>query len=281
MCATSPKDGAPGRSACCNDDGTRPPPCWPVVYVVATLALGYRDLTPLVVMAVGIGLNRDWIALGNEKGARSAAPAAVQGILLVTLALFASSASPSFAPAVAYGAGLVLSIILNPLPPREPEGVAPDQVDGWMLLAVLSNQVMSSADTLLLAFFASASVAGIYAAVYRLPNGWLALLVIVRGSLLPLATSVRREHPDQMGALRRSSMRWSCLSSLVLIAAMPVVYWLHPGHLRPRVPVGSVAGGAPAPGHRSGHCVIAAAPPLPGVRPRPALRLVPARPPRC
>jgi O-antigen/teichoic acid export membrane protein len=199
-----------------------------VVYVVATLALGYRDLTPLVVMAVGIGLNRDWIALGNEKGARSAAPAAVQGILLVGLALFASSASPSFAPAVAYGAGLVLSVILNPLPPREPEGVEPDQVDGWMLLAVLSNQVMSSADTLLLAFFASASVAGIYAAVYRLPNGWLALLVIVRGSLLPLATSVRREHPDQMGALRRSSMRWSCLSSLVLIAAMPVVYWCIP-----------------------------------------------------
>ena len=58
-----------------------------------------------------------------------------------------------------------------------------------MLLAILANQILSSADTLMVAFFAGVTDAGIYAAVYRLPNAWLALLVILRSArLLPMAT---------------------------------------------------------------------------------------------
>ena len=199
-----------------------------VAYIAGCFALGYAELSPLVIVAVSIGLNRDWIALGNERGGRSAAPSAVQGALLLAIALVASTSAPTLAVAVAYGAGLVMSITLNPLPPLEPEGVDIDHVDNWMLLAVISNQVMSSADTIFLAIMASASTAGIYAAIYRFPNAWLAALVIVRGSLLPIATSVRQNHPEQFHALRTASLRWGARAALVLVLITPVVYWAVP-----------------------------------------------------
>ncbi|MCU1496688.1 MAG: polysaccharide biosynthesis protein [Acidimicrobiales bacterium] len=198
-------------------------------YVAVTLGLGVARLTPLVVMLVGIGLNRDWIALGQEKGGRSAAPTALQGLLLAVLAFASTSDTLALAVAVSYGAGLVLSILLNPLPkgpPEEPDAV--DEVDGWMLLAVISNQVLSSADTFLIAGLMSASAAGVYAAVYRLPNGWLALLVIIRGGLLPLATSLLRTDVAQFRALRRTSLRWGAISGGALLVLTPLFFFAIP-----------------------------------------------------
>lgn len=202
------------------------------VYVSATLLLGMPRLAPLVFMLIGIGLNRDWIALGREQGRRSAAPAALQGLLLAGLALVSTSATLAVAVAVSYGAGLALSIALNPLPRaaggNDDASGAVDHVDGWMLLAVVSNQVLSSVDTFLIAAMMSASDAGVYAAVYRLPNAWLALLVIVRGGLLPLATSLLRTDPDQFRALRATSLRWGLRGCLALLALTPLVYLLIP-----------------------------------------------------
>lgn len=197
-----------------------------LAYLAVVFSLGLPRLAPLVFMLVGIGLNRDWIALGQERGGRSAAPAALQGLLLAGLALVSTSATLALAVAVSYGAGLALSIALNPLPRREGKTGAEevDEVDGWMLLAVVSNQVLSSVDTFLIAGLLSASKAGIYAAVYRIPNGWLALLVIIRGGLLPLATSLLRTNPDQFRVLRRTSLRWGVRSGAALLALTPVLY---------------------------------------------------------
>ncbi|CAN5773919.1 hypothetical protein BH10ACT1_BH10ACT1_30900 [soil metagenome] len=196
-------------------------------YLVGAGLSGHGRLMPLVVMILCIGLNRDWIALGREQGARSGLPALVQGLTMVSLALVSTAGHPEVAPSVAYGCGLVLSLALNRLPrlrPQDEEADAPAPVDGWMLVAVLANQVLSTTDTFLIALLLTASKAGIYSAVYRLPNGWLALLVILRGGLLPLATSVRREHPEQFAGLRRSSLRWSAGSAAVLLALIPLSY---------------------------------------------------------
>ncbi len=193
-----------------------------VVYLVGAAAAGRPRLMPLVVMLVCIGLNRDWIALGREKGARSGLPALMQGLVMLGIALVSSASQPAVAPTLAYGCGLLLSISLNRLPPAEQGGGT--SVDGWMLMAVLATQVLSSADTFLITAFLSASSAGIYAAVYRFPNGWLALLVILRGGLLPLATSIRRDHPEQFDVLRRASLRWSTRSAIGLVGLIPVFY---------------------------------------------------------
>lgn len=192
------------------------------VYLAAVGLAGRPHLMPLVVMLLCLGLNRDWIALGRERGALSGFPALVQGIVMLAIAAVSTASSPEVAPTVAYGVGLVLSLALNRLPAAEPGGST--DVDGWMLLAVLANQVLSSADTFLIAAFLSASSAGIYSAIYRLPNGWLALLVILRGGLLPLATSIRRDHPEQFAGLRRSSLRWSARSGLALAVLIPISY---------------------------------------------------------
>lgn len=199
-----------------------------VAYVSATLALGYPRLAPLVAMLIGIGLNRDWIALGQEKGGRSALPTAVQGVLLALVAIPSTPNTLAVAVAVAYGTGLALSIALNPLPKPTGPADGDDQVDGWMLFAVLSNQILSSADTFMIAVMLSASSAGIYAAVYRLPNGWLALLVIIRGGLLPLATSLLHTDVEQFRELRKTSIRWGVRAGLVLVALIPVFFFLIP-----------------------------------------------------
>jgi O-antigen/teichoic acid export membrane protein len=193
-----------------------------VGYVVGAIAAGHPRLTPLVVVLMGIGLNRDWISLGREKGARSGFPAAVQGLVMMGAALLSSTSQPALAPTLAYACGLALSIVLNRLPPAEPGGET--AVDGWMLMAVVANQVLTSGDTFLITAFMSASSAGIYAAVYRLPNGWLAMLTIFRGGMLPLATTIWREHREQFAGLRRLSMRWSARAALGLVVLIPLIY---------------------------------------------------------
>jgi O-antigen/teichoic acid export membrane protein len=102
-----------------------------------------------------------------------------------------------------------------------------------MLLAILSNQVLSSADTFLLAALGPVSRVGVYAAVYRLPNGWLALLVILRGGLLALATSTLRDDPGRFLQLRRSSLRWSTIAGGALVAVIPLAFVAIPVVLGP------------------------------------------------
>jgi len=191
------------------------------LYLAGAALTAHGDLLILVAMLLSIGLNRDWIALGREQGARSAFPTFVQGSVLLAVAVGGPRSMPALGASVAYAVSLVLSLALNRVP-RSPAGSY--RVDGWMMLAILSNQVLSTADTFLLASLGSVSLAGIYAAVYRLPNGWLALLVILRGGLLALATTTLRDNPRQFLQLRRSSLRWSVIGGATLVAAIPLAF---------------------------------------------------------
>jgi O-antigen/teichoic acid export membrane protein len=198
------------------------------LYLLAITLLGNRSLLGLVTILISIGLNRDWVALGLERGGRAGAPIFAQGALLLGIAVLAPTTQPAWAPSVAYAVSLLLSLALNRLPPdpnRTQIGATGLRtVDGWMLLAILSNQLLSSADTTLLAVLGSASMAGIYAAVYRLPNGWLALLVILRSSLLPMATTTWRTDRAAFFALRRTSLRWSAMAGAALAGLTPITF---------------------------------------------------------
>jgi O-antigen/teichoic acid export membrane protein len=191
------------------------------VYIAGAVLTGHSDLIILVTVMASIGLNRDWVALGRERGARSALPIFVQGMVLLAVAAAGPTSMPALAASVAYAASLVLSLGLNRVPRAEHGSFA---VDGWMLLAILSGNILSTADTFLLAALGSASLAGIYSAVYRFPNGWLAMLVILRGGLLPMATTALRDDPRQFLRLRRSSLRWSTMAAAALVAATPLAF---------------------------------------------------------
>ena len=191
------------------------------LYVAGASLTGHTDLLMLVVVVPSIGLNRDWVSLARERGARSALPICVQGLVLLVIAALGPTSMPALASSMGYALSLALSLALNRLPKSPPGSY---KVDGWMLLAILSGNVLSTADTFLLASLGSASLAGIYTAVYRLPNGWLALLVILRGSLLPMATMALRDDPRQFLQLRRSSLRWSTIGGVVLVATIPLAF---------------------------------------------------------
>ena len=93
---------------------------------------------------------------------------------------------------------------------------------------MLANQITSSTDTVLLNFLRSASQAGIYAAVYRIPNGWLAALALMMGSLLPMATSSHHEDREGHLQLRSRSLRLSAIGALLILAVTPLSVWLVP-----------------------------------------------------
>jgi O-antigen/teichoic acid export membrane protein len=200
---------------------------WPLaaLYVTIAAATGHGQLVILVTLLLSIGLNRDWVSLGRERGARSAFPSCVQGVLLLAIAVAGPTSMPALGPAIAYAVALLLSLSLNRLPPGRSGSY---RVDGWMMLAVVSGQVLSTADTFLLASLGTVSMAGIYSAVYRLPNGWLALLVILRGGLLALATTTLRDDPREFLRLRRASLQAGLAGGVVLVAIIPVAFFAVP-----------------------------------------------------
>jgi O-antigen/teichoic acid export membrane protein len=191
------------------------------LYAIGATLSGHSDLLMLVAVVPSIGLNRDWVSLARERGARSALPIFMQGLVLLVIAAVGPTSVPALAASTGYAVSLALSLALNRLPKSPPGSY---RVDGWMLLAILSGNILSTADTFLLASLGSAALAGIYTAVYRLPNGWLALLVILRGSLLPMATMALRDDPRQFLRLRRSSLRWSTIGGVVLVATIPLAF---------------------------------------------------------
>ena len=196
-------------------------------YVGGAILSGSARLAPMAVVIACLGLSRDWLSLGQERGLRSAIPVAVQGASILAAALVLPvTRHPALPVAIGYGAAVVLSIALNRLPDG-PRGRVVG-LDAWMLLAIMSTQVMSTLDTILLAALRSTHEAGVYAAIYRLPNGWVALLIIVMYGLLPVVTRSLRDDPASIGALRRSLLRWSLPASLALLALAPAAYVLVP-----------------------------------------------------
>ena len=86
----------------------------------------------------------------------------------------------------------------------------------------------STVDALLLGLLRSSSEAGIYAAINRLPNAWIALLTALMFGALPVTTRAAAEDPVAYRRLRRQSTKASALLGLLVVAAAPVAYVLVP-----------------------------------------------------
>jgi O-antigen/teichoic acid export membrane protein len=218
-----------------------------LAYVAAVVALGYFGLVPLIACIAGRGLNRDWLALGREQGTRAGITSLAQGALIAVGVLFVGSLfGASLVIGVAYTVGALLSILLNRLKHRRSGNWS--SVEGWLLLANLSDQVFQTVDTLVLALLIGASTAGIYSAVYRAPNAWMTVVGLVITGFLPGVTRRLRSDPRQLELMRRQALRIGGACALLVVASIPIAYRL--------VPV--VLGDAYEPG-RGPMCILLAA----------------------
>jgi O-antigen/teichoic acid export membrane protein len=198
-----------------------------LAYIAVVLTLGFAALVPLIACIAGRGLNRDWLALGREQGTRAGITSLVQGSVLVVGVLFVGSLlGASLIIGTAYGMSALVSISLNRLAHRRAGNRPP--VEGWLLLASLSDQVFQTADTLLLAILVGASAAGVYSAVYRVPNAWMTVVGLVIIGFLPGVTRRLRTDPEQIAILRRRALKIGSTLALLVVASIPVAYLLVP-----------------------------------------------------
>lgn len=196
-------------------------------YIALAVILGKPELSVLAVTLAARGLNRDWLSLGSQRGARAGLPSVLQGAVIVLAAVLVTSLGwAAGALALGYGSGLALSLLLNPLPTEAGDDRA--SIDGWVLAAVLADQMTASSDTAMLTFLRSARDAGIYAAVYRIPNACVTLIGLTLVGLIPAtARTLARDH-SRLQALRRRALRVGLLAGGAVLATIPVSYFLVP-----------------------------------------------------
>ncbi len=196
----------------------------PILFVAFVAGSGALEpwLWPVGVVVLNRGLNRDWVALGDERGLRSAIPSAVQGLALVAAAaaVRGDRGDAAVAIAVGYGAGLIVSLLLNRVPPGTRGRL---RTGDWLVAGSLGDQVSLTADVLLLSWLRSARDAGVYAAAYRLPNAWNTAVGLAVGAMVPAVTSTLEDQPGMLRYLRRRLLRWSCSLGLLLAVAAPAI----------------------------------------------------------
>lgn len=201
--------------------------------VLLAIVTQRADLAPVAVVALSIGMNRDWIGLGREQGARAGLPILLQGATIAVGAAFAGSTSQgAFVVAAGYGTSLIVSLLLNRLSAEDESG-SPARPDHWLLVALLANQATSTFDIVMLGPLAGSARAGIYSAVYRFPNAFIALLGSVIGAFSPIATATRHESGEAHFALIRRAMILSAISAALVLASAPILYGLVPRLLGP------------------------------------------------
>ncbi|MEM8704979.1 MAG: hypothetical protein AAGE98_00865 [Actinomycetota bacterium] len=158
-----------------------------VAMALGTFAFGHMELAPIALVVLARGAGRDWIALGEGRRLAAAVPLLVQSTVLVAVVLATGSVS---AAAIGLGVanllGLVCGLVLNPVHARRP--ATSIVVDGWYLMASISDQILVSSDTVLLVVLQSATEAGVYTSVYRLPLAWLTVVGLVTTAAIPLVS---------------------------------------------------------------------------------------------
>ena len=196
------------------------------LFVLGAWATGHGAVAPLALTIVGRGLGRDWLALGEEKGITAGFPSAVQGAAAVGFCLFVDSvAGAALAIGSAYAVAAMVSVRLNPLPPRS--AVIPgdrSKVDSWFLVLLMADQVYASADVILISLLLSAGDAGIYAAVYRFPNALITVLGLTVIGLVPGLTRVVASDSKRFAALRRQALRVGAVAAGVVVILIPLAW---------------------------------------------------------
>ena len=194
-------------------------------YIGGLLITGSRDVLPVAFLILAVGLQRDWISVGRQRGRQAATPAVVRGAIMLVGSLFAQGTAPiAWVIAAACAGQLAVSLGTNRWVARS---AVKFRHDGWMLLAVLSAQIYTTIDTPLLALLRSDEEAGIYAALYRIPNGILTVVGLAAAWYLPIATNLVAE-PGSSAAVFRRTWRVGAAGGLIVLLAAPAAVWLGP-----------------------------------------------------
>src|SRR5207248_95248 len=64
-----------------------------IAAVIAAVVLQRPGLTPIAFVVLSLGLSRDWISVGRERGASAGFPQALQGAVVLGLSTFASTSA--------------------------------------------------------------------------------------------------------------------------------------------------------------------------------------------
>ncbi len=196
-----------------------------VVFLIGALVAEAMAVLPLLAVLLQQGLNRDWISLGRRRMFAAGLPMFLQGgaLLLMVLVLPAEPFPVAVAIGVAYAAALGVSLRINPRAADDDEPTAAARVPGWMVVAVLADQALATLDVFLLALLTSAPDAGMYAAVYRLPNAWLAVVGLISASSIPAAVASLAADPDAVHRRRGQLLRQGLIAGGLTLTGVPVV----------------------------------------------------------
>jgi O-antigen/teichoic acid export membrane protein len=212
-------------------------------FVVAVAASGYVAMLPLAAVLVQQGVNRDWMSLGQGRMVAAGLPALAQGGALLALVCLVPAHGPAAAGALgaSYALALAASCLLNRRPRATAASTDAPRLGGWMVTAVLADQALATVDTFLLALLISASDAGMYAAVYRLPNAWLAVVGLVSVSCIPAVAAGLAADPDRVAELRSRMLRRGLAAASLALAGAPVAFFAAPAVFGPDYREASVA----------------------------------------
>lgn len=219
-----------------------------VGYAALASAVGHPELALLAVVLVARGANRDWIGMGRRRSLAGAGPTLVgSAVVAVGAPLVGSVGQAALLMAGGSAAWIVASTLANTSPSggdgavsdthpsvrRRPtfdhamHRLRPRAAD-WALIALFADQVIQSFDIVLLAALRSTDEAGIYSAVYRIPNA----LLLLTG--LAVTTSVPRVVGQLLDGVPVADLRRFCdrlgwlLGAVVAVFAVTAVGLVEP-----------------------------------------------------
>jgi len=113
-------------------------------------------------------------------------------------------------------------VALNPAPRPDGRAGRRPAVDGWLLAASLADQVSQTADSFLLGGLVGVRAAGVYGAVYRLPNAGTTVLGLLTGVLIARMAGILRDQPHRSRAELARSLRASVAAAVLVLLLAPV-----------------------------------------------------------
>jgi O-antigen/teichoic acid export membrane protein len=145
---------------------------------------GHAALAPMAVGVVARGADRDWMALGRNAVVRCAVPGILHGSVLVVGALLVGSLGAAGALIGAAAAVWWLASVAANRRPPDLTGPVDVPAVGHGQIALFADSLVQSLDVVLISALVGAGDAGIYAAMYRLPNALLLVIgLMVTGSV--------------------------------------------------------------------------------------------------
>lgn len=198
-----------------------------LLFGTGTAVLGLLHLMPFVAVVAARGANLDWIGHGRGRYISSTVPALIGSMIMVIGALVAPSVS-----AVAVGFAwsgcvwLALSVAVNRQDTLTLARAAIGEAvswsrAGWVMVLTMADQLMATADVLIVGWLMSTSAAGVYATVYRFPNAILMVVGLASAASVPVVVRLANSGAS-VDSLRTLTRLGAATGLLVLVAAVPL-----------------------------------------------------------